>query len=135
MQLCLYSIAYFCTVLATEATSSCSDLFAGGETEPGHWSCRETPNEAKPHEVVLCRGWMVGLGGILSNPPGYFSTVIHAQSSNMEQINRRRRGMFLVSHNLLLFVAIYSAIFLSTVYDGRCTAVLPMVYFTASIIF
>lgn len=111
MQLCLYRITYFCTVLATEAISSCSDLFAGGETEPGHWSCRETPNEAKPHEVVLCRGWMAGLGGILSNPLGYFSTVIHAQSSNVEQINRRRGCIFLVSHNLLLFLTIYGAIF------------------------
>lgn len=111
VQLCLYRITYFCTVLATEAISSCSDLFAGGETEPGHWSCRETPNEAKPHEVVLCRGWMAGLGGILSNPLGYFSTVIHAQSSNVEQINRRRGCIFLVSHNLLLFLTIYGAIF------------------------
>jgi len=114
MQLCLYRITYFCTVLATEAVSSCSDLFAGGETELGHWSCRETPNEAKPHEAVLCRGWMAGLGSILSNPPGYFSAVIHAQSSNMEKISRRRGCIFLVSHNLLLFVTIYSVIFLKS---------------------
>lgn len=127
VQLCLYGITYFCTVLATEAVSSCSDLFAGGETELGHWSCRKTPDEAKPHEVVLCRGWMVGLGGILSNPSGYFSTVIHAQSSNMEQISRRRGCIFLVSHNLLLFVTIYSAIFLKHFLMVYFSAVLPMV--------
>jgi len=75
-------------------------------------AAEKTPNEAKPHEVVLCRGWMVGLGSILSNPPGYFSTVIHAQSTNMEQINSRRGHIFLVNHNLLLFVTISSTIFL-----------------------
>lgn len=78
-QLRWYRITYFCTVLATEAISSCSDLFAGGETELGHWSCRETHNEKKSHEVVLCRGWMAGLGSTLSSPPGYFSTATQAQ--------------------------------------------------------
>jgi len=84
VQLSLLRVTYFCTVLATEVISSCSDLFAGGETELRHWSCRGTPNEAKPHEVVLCRGWTAGLGSVLSNPLGYFSTVIHVQSTNME---------------------------------------------------
>lgn len=54
----------------------------------------------------------------------------------MEQINRRRGCIFLVSHNHLLFVTIYSAIFFQALFFMvDFSAVLPMTYLTASIIF